>query len=177
MENFDIRFVKPEELETLAQISIQTFLETFAAVNTAENMQQYLEGNFSPSQLKSELENPDAEFYFAESVNNVVGYLKLNFGQTQTELKEPNGIEIERIYVLKEFHGTGVGKLLFNTALQAAKRREAAYVWLGVWEHNINAIGFYKRNGFVAFDKHIFRLGDDEQTDIMMKLELNAEVR
>jgi len=41
-----------------------------------------------------------------------------------------------------------------------------------VWEENPRAINFYKKNGFVEFDKHIFVLGDDEQTDIMMRLDL-----
>jgi len=42
-------------------------------------------------------------------------------------------------------------------------------VWLGVWEENPRAIKFYKKNGFVEFDKHTFVLGEDEQTDILMK--------
>jgi ribosomal protein S18 acetylase RimI-like enzyme len=42
-------------------------------------------------------------------------------------------------------------------------------VWLGVWEKNLRAISFYEKNGFIAFDQHIFQLGDDRQTDIMMK--------
>jgi diamine N-acetyltransferase len=41
---------------------------------------------------------------------------------------------------------------------------------LGVWEKNPRAISFYKKNGFIEFDPHIFKLGDEELTDIMMKL-------
>ena len=46
------------------------------------------------------------------------------------------------------------------------------YIWLGGWEENVSAISFYKKNGFAEFDKYIFRLGDDDQTDIMMRLHL-----
>jgi ribosomal protein S18 acetylase RimI-like enzyme len=46
-------------------------------------------------------------------------------------------------------------------------------IWLGVWEKNHNAIGFYTKNGFITFDKHLFLLGDDQQTDLLMKLEIN----
>jgi ribosomal protein S18 acetylase RimI-like enzyme len=102
----------------------------------------------------------------------VVGYLKLNFGQSQTELKDSKALEIERIYVLKEFQGKNIGQLLYEKAIQIANQNNAEYVWLGVWEENEKAIKFYTKNGFVAFDKHIFKLGDDEQTDIMMKLTL-----
>jgi ribosomal protein S18 acetylase RimI-like enzyme len=103
----------------------------------------------------------------------VIGYLKLNFGASQTELKDKNALEIERIYVLKEFHGKKVGQLLFDKAIEIAKEHHVAYVWLGVWENNKSALQFYTKNGFVEFDQHIFVLGDEAQTDIMMKLELN----
>ncbi|MBP7822091.1 MAG: GNAT family N-acetyltransferase, partial [Saprospiraceae bacterium] len=105
----------------------------------------------------------------------VIGYLKLNFGSSQTELQDEKALEIERIYVSKEYHGKSVGQLLYDMAIQIAKQKNADYVWLGVWEENPRAINFYKKNGFVAFDKHIFKLGDDEQTDIMMKLKLNND--
>jgi len=101
-----------------------------------------------------------------------VGYLKLNFGSSQTELKDDRALEIERIYVLKEFHGKSVGQELYEKAIYVARQKNADYVWLGVWEQNPRAINFYKKNGFIEFDKHIFKLGEDEQTDIMMKLQL-----
>jgi len=81
-------------------------------------------------------------------------------------------LEIERIYVLRKWQGMKVGQLFYHKAIDIARERGYAYVWLGVWEENENAIGFYKRNGFVEFDKHLFTLGDDIQTDIMMRKEL-----
>ena len=75
-----------------------------------------------------------------------------------------------RIYVLSSFHGKKVGQLLYDHALQIAREKNVQFVWLGVWEENPRAIQFYKKNGFIEFDKHIFKLGDDLQTDIMMKL-------
>lgn len=111
-------------------------------------------------------------FYFAKCDKKVIGYLKLNFGKSQTELKDDKAVEIERIYVLNNFHGKNVGQLLYNKAIEISKQKKAKYIWLGVWEENPRAINFYKKNGFVAFDKHLFKLGNDEQTDIMMKLKL-----
>jgi ribosomal protein S18 acetylase RimI-like enzyme len=105
--------------------------------------------------------------------DEVIGYLKLNFGQSQTELKDRKAVEIERIYVLKTFHGKHVGQQLYDKAIEIARQKAAEYVWLGVWEENPRAIQFYRKNGFVEFDKHIFKVGDDLQTDIMMKLSLS----
>lgn len=136
-------------------------------------MNKYLDEVFSSANLSIELNDKKAEFYFAKLDDKVIGYLKLNFGESQTEIRDDNGLEIERIYVLKEFHGKNVGQLLYNKAIQIAREKNKDYVWLGVWEENPRVINFYKKNGFVAFDKHLFQLGNDLQTDIMMKLKLN----
>lgn len=172
MININIKKVTLKNIDQLQKIGRQTFFETFASGNTVENMKKYLDEGFSITKMTSELNDNNTEFYFAKLDDNVIGYLKLNFGQSQTELQDDKSIEIERIYVLKDFHGKGVGQLLYNKAMQIAKQKSADYVWLGVWEKNPRAITFYKKNGFVEFSKHVFKLGNDEQTDIMMKLKL-----
>ncbi len=165
----EIKKVTLNDIAELQQIGRVTFSETFSSGNTAENMQNYLEEGFSNEKLITELKDENSEFYFAMLANEVIGYLKINFGESQTELKDNKALEIERIYVIKDYHGKKVGQLLYDKAIQITKQKKADYVWLGVWEENPRAISFYKKNGFVEFDKHIFKLGDDEQTDIMMK--------
>ncbi|WP_343687073.1 GNAT family N-acetyltransferase [Chryseobacterium gleum] len=158
-----------KDLETLQNIAIQTFTETFAEDNTEEAMRSYLEESFNTEKIKSELNNPDSFFYIAWEEDNPVGYLKVNTGKAQTELQDESSLEIERIYVMKSHHGKKVGQLLYNQALETAQQLGRSYLWLGVWEKNLRAINFYSKNGFVEFDKHIFRLGEEEQTDLMMK--------
>lgn len=169
MEEITIKKVTSDDLELLQQIGRQTFSETFAASNTAENILKYLEEGFSPAKLTGELQNRHSAFYFALADHAVIGYLKLNTADAQTEIKDHKALEIERIYVLQAFQGRKVGQLLYDKALQVAKDKGAEYLWLGVWEENRRAIRFYKKNGFTEFDTHIFKLGDEEQTDIMMK--------
>jgi len=173
MKNITVQKVTLNNIKQLQEIGRKTFYETFAGSNTEEDMQKYLDESFAETKLTAELTGPNSEFYFAILDNKVIGYLKLNFGQSQTELKDDKALEIERIYVPKEFHGKKVGQILYDKALQVARQKNADYVWLGVWEENPRAISFYKKNGFVEFDKHIFKLGNDEQTDIMMKLKIN----
>ena len=168
----EIRKVNIQDIEKLKEIGKLTFAETFSSENSEENLKEYLENGFSTEKLTAELTDPNAEFFFAQLDRKTIGYLKVNVGQSQTEIKDKNALEIERIYVLKEFHGKKVGQILYDKAIELAKERNIEYVWLGVWEQNPRAIRFYEKNGFVAFDKHIFKLGDDEQTDIMMKLKL-----
>lgn len=167
-----IRKINIDDLEALRNLSIQTFMETFEEVNTEEDMQKYLDENLSIEKLKSELENPNSEFYFAENNDEILGYLKLNFKDAQTEKLEENHFEIERIYVLKAFLGQKLGQILFDKAIEIGREKNLEYVWLGVWEENHRAIHFYEKNGFEIFGKHDFVLGKDVQTDLLMKLKL-----
>lgn len=173
METIAIKRVTLTDIKNLQQIGRQTFYETFAVANTAEDMNNYLNESFSTDKLMAELNDNNAAFYFAILNDRILGYLKLNSGKSQTALQDNNALEIERIYVLKEFHGKKIAQVLFEKAIEIAKAKNVDYVWLGVWEENPRAISFYSKNGFVEFDKHIFKLGNDEQTDIMMKLKLN----
>lgn len=169
----NIRKIEISDIKQLQEVAQETFSETFSSMNRKENMEKYLAENLSIEALAAELNNEHSEFYFAETGDKIIGYLKINFGTAQTEEQNNNALEIERIYVLKEFHGKKVGQLLYQKAMDIAVQKNVKYVWLGVWEKNMRAVGFYKKNGFVEFDKHIFKLGDDEQTDLMMKLDLN----
>lgn len=171
--NIQVEQISLNEIEQLQIIGRQTFAETFSSKNSDENMKEYLENGFSTEKLKAELADKNSEFYFAKLDEKIIGYLKVNFGPSQTEMKHENALEIERIYVLKEFHGKKVGQILFEKSIQIARDKNVDYVWLGVWEKNPRAIRFYEKNGFIQFDKHVFKLGDDEQTDIMMKRNLN----
>ena len=172
MNKIEVYRIGLNEISQLQEIGRQTFYETFAESNSEENMQNYLSEGFTIEKLTTEINNPNSEFYFAAIENQIIGYLKVNFGEAQTELKDDKTLEIERIYVVKEFHGKSVGQILYDKAIEIANQKKVSYVWLGVWEENPRAISFYTKNGFIAFDKHIFKLGDEEQTDIMMKLKL-----
>lgn len=172
MNSIAIKKIGLDQLVPLQEIGRKTFYDTFSESDSEESMKTYLATSFSTEKLTAELENPNSEFYFATQNEVVIGYLKINFGPAQTELQDGNSLEIERIYVLQDYHGKKVGQLLFEKAMTIAKDNSCSYVWLGVWEENHRALQFYSKNGFVAFDKHIFVLGDEAQTDIMMKLVL-----
>ena len=173
LDKIELIQINHNHIAALQQIGRQTFEETFAESNSAENMAIYLEEAYAYEKISAELNDPNSFFYFAMMDQEVIGYLKLNMGVSQTELKDNDALEIERIYILKDFHGKKVGQLLFDKAIEIAKEKKVAYVWLGVWEENKRALQFYSKNGFVEFDQHVFVLGDEAQTDIMMKLQLN----
>ena len=169
MSDLTIRKATLVDINQIQEIGKTTFTETFLENNSVENMNSYLEKSFHLEKLTAEISNPNSQFYLAILENQTIGYLKVNFGLAQTEIKDLKALEIERIYVLKAYYGKHIGQQLFEKAIKIAKKEDFEYLWLGVWEKNPRAIQFYKKNGLKVFDNHIFKIGDDEQTDFLMK--------
>lgn len=173
MNRYTLKKISVDDVVPLQTISRTTFKETFIEHNTEEDLNKYLEEQLSIQKLTDELKNPNADFYFALDNEQIVGYLKLNRSTAQTELINLAAFEIERIYVLKEYFGKGLGQFLLDNAIQIGKALKPSYIWLGVWELNKRAIRFYEKNGFTVFSSHLFTLGNDIQTDLLMKLGIN----
>lgn len=172
MNEINIRKAMHDDLACLIELSKTTFVDTYADGNSPENLNAHLNKAFTEKQLKLELANNNSIFYLATKGKTLLGYLKLNFGVAQTALQDERALEIERIYVLKKHQGQRIGTRFCDMALTIAKMKKLNYIWLGVWEKNPRAIQFYKKNGFSIFDKHIFVVGKEAQTDWMMKREL-----
>lgn len=170
MKNLQIKKCGLADIEQIKNISEKTFIETFAEENTEEDMKNYLEENLSYEKLESEISNSGSQFYIVEDGKEAAGYMKVNFDIAQTESGHNNSLEVQRIYILQEYKGRKIGTKLIEKAMEIGKANNLDYIWLGVWEHNTNAIRFYEKQGFEKFDTHIFRLGDDEQTDNLMRI-------
>ncbi|HWL23961.1 MAG TPA: GNAT family N-acetyltransferase [Ureibacillus sp.] len=162
-----------EDLQVLQEISYETFNETFKDQNSPENMKTYLERAFNSKQLEKELKNSSSQFYFVYFHGEVAGYLKVNMNDAQSEDMGEDSLEIERIYLKKQFQKHGLGKYLFNQAVEVAIEHNAKKVWLGVWEKNENAIAFYEKMGFIQTGTHSFYMGDEEQNDFIMTKTIN----
>lgn len=156
------------DIDILKDLSIQTFDETFRSQNKPENIDQYLANAFTTAKLLSEIEYPHSYFYVIYYHQQLAGYLKVNILDAQTEQYPGNNLEIERIYIAKDYQKFGLGKQLFEHALTVATENNCNRIWLGVWEKNDNAIQFYKRLGFTKIDEHAFYMGDERQIDYIM---------
>jgi len=152
----------------LRDISENTFVETFADQNSKEDMDAYIAENLSLEQITAELTDTNNTFFTAWHGDRLAGYAKVRVGATPVELLGSKTLETERLYVLQEYHGKKVGAQLMAECLTFAAEAGYETLWLGVWEHNQKAIAFYRKWGFETFGAHIFRLGSDDQTDILM---------
>jgi len=163
-----LRTCTHEDLNKLQEISYDTFNETFKDQNSPENMNAYLAKAFTLEQIEKELSNISSHFFFVYFNNELAGYLKVNTNDAQSEEMGEESLEIERIYIKSKFQKHGLGKYLFNKALELAVANNKKRIWLGVWEKNENALAFYKKMGFIQTGAHSFYMGDEQQTDFIM---------
>lgn len=161
--------VSSESLPLLQKLAKSTFAAAFESQNNPEDFEQYLESAFSLETLAEENETNGTYFYFANLGERVIGYFKINEFNAQTELQEQHGIELERIYLVEQYQSNGFGKQILQKVESIARQKSKSYLWLGVWECNTDAIKFYERHGFIKFDTHPYFIGNDEQTDWLMK--------
>lgn len=167
-----IRKCNVKDLDSLCKISIETFYQTFADSNTEENMTAYLDTAYNKEKFYEELCNPDSSFFFIYVDESLAGYLKTNEYPSQTDINDIDSLELERIYILKDFQGAGLGQDLLEHTISIATEHGKKYIWLGVWEHNERAKHFYQKNGFYRIGAHSFVVGDDVQTDYVMRKDL-----
>ncbi|MFM1878849.1 MAG: hypothetical protein RLZZ241_1715 [Bacteroidota bacterium] len=160
-----------DDLEALQSISIITFRAAFESQNNPDDFHIYLQKAFSLEKLSREMQHSEMHFFFVKQEEELIAYFKINTGHGQSEPESPEAAELERIYVLPQHVGSGVGSMIINHIQAMCKSWHKRYLWLGVWEHNEKAIRFYERHGFIKFAEHPYYVGSDKQTDWMMKYE------
>lgn len=172
--NLNIRRGKPEDAGLLAELGARTFSETFAVDNTPEDMAAYLASSFSREQQSAELADPHCLFQIAETGGVPVGYAMLRSGSALDSVTGDEPIELVRLYVSRASLGSGVGAGLMQACIAEAKQRGYKTLWLGVWEHNHRAQAFYRKWNFHDVGTHVFHLGEDLQTDILMQRSIST---
>ncbi|MFL6253999.1 MAG: GNAT family N-acetyltransferase [Pyrinomonadaceae bacterium] len=153
----------------LTELGARTFSETFAADNNPEDVAAYLASSFNLAQQAAELADPAATFFIAEVGGVAAGYAKLHAGEPAEGVGGAKPVELVRLYVSREWLGRGVGEALMRACVDEAQRAGHETIWLGVWERNGRAQAFYRKWNFRAVGEHVFQLGSDPQTDILME--------
>ncbi len=161
------RVATPADAALLASLAETSFVDTFAAQNTAEDMALYVAGAFGEQRQRAELSDARYTVFIAEREGEAVGYAMLRAGPAP-DVVGGDAIEIARLYSATHVIGSGVGATLMQCCLSAAASRSVRTVWLAVWERNARAIAFYARWGFVDVGEVTFKLGRDVQTDRVM---------
>ena len=174
MSEINIRRATVEDAAMLTDLSYQTFWDAFHdhPKNAPDDLADYMRKAFNSGQIESELADANSIFLVAEIAGEPAGYARLIVGVTEPEITAENPIELNRLYSKQEFLGQGVGASLMEECLALAKHLNCDQMWLGVWEYNPRAQRFYGKYGFREVGKHVFLLGSDAQTDLLMQKEI-----
>jgi ribosomal protein S18 acetylase RimI-like enzyme len=179
MKQSDLIFSKVDTsmVNVLEQISKSTFIETFASHNTTQDIEIYVNEALSNRQLYNEVSQSISEFYILLLHDIVIGYFKINTCSIQLLKNGKNAnFEIERLYISTTHQGMGYGSACIQFCEERALSLNKNTMWLGVWEHNYNAIRFYQRHNYTFQGEKHFLLGNDRQTDFIMSKELNGQI-
>lgn len=162
----------PSDAVLIADLSRDTFYETYASQNSIEDMNIFLNEQFSKEMLMAEVGEKGNHFFLAYYENQLAGYVFLK--EILPDFLIPERIlEISRIYVSNLFIGKGIGKELMQKAIQFSTAKQASSIKVAVWEHNPRAIRFYTSFGFIKSGVRDFLLGKDLQHDWVMHLPLS----
>lgn len=170
-----IRTATEDDALNLSVLAKQTFIDTFAADNSEENMRQHCDATYSEAMQRDEIDDPNRLTLLATHEGHLIGFVQLRWANTPDCVPAKSAGELQRLYVDRDWHGKGIAQDLMAAALDVFAKRGNDVVWLGVWEHNPRAIAFYKKLGFREVGSHVFPLGTDPQRDLIFMRELQAD--
>ncbi len=164
-----------EDAEVLTSLAVKIFKDTFAddPLNKPEDMHAYISEYMSIEAFREQLGSDGSIFFVAEIDEKMIGYAMLKEHSTEHCVSDENPIELNRLYVSREFHGQGIAAKLMDKCFEIALGKNYHTMWLGVWEFNYRAKRFYEKHGFKKVGDHVFQLGTDAQTDIVMEKKLS----
>lgn len=163
-----IRKAKPGDAERLAKVAERTFREAFGALTADKEMAVHCRASYGEAVQAGEISNPNMITLLAEEEGWLVGFAQLRWGDAPDCISGSSPGEIQRLYVLNEWHGKGVAQDLMNACLEQIETHGSKVVWLGVWEQNPRAISFYRKFGFMEVGDQVFFLGSEAQKDVIM---------
>lgn len=149
-----------KDARLLSKLSIASFLPAHGHSAPKEDIDNYVAKNFSEKNFVKELENQENEYYLMTYQEKIAGFSKVIFNSKNENIPYNNITKMERLYLLEEFYGLGLGKDLFNFNVSLAKKNNQVGIWLAVWVENLRAISFYKKMGFKIVGSYDFKISE-----------------
>jgi len=144
----------------IAGIGKTAFLHAFGHLfNSREELQQYLDHTYDTDKLIASLGKENNIYFLALLNEQPVGFAKLKKHSLNQQIESFAQTELQKIYVLSEYHGTGAGNALLQECIKLARELQADELWLDTHINNTRAIRFYERHGFQKHDKYFFTIG------------------
>lgn len=163
------RYGQLEDCEAIALLGAHVFTISFAQLLPAKDLQKYLLESYSTSSIAAKLEHPSSTFVVAIYDDNLVGFMQLTQGASETCIDDVKSkIQLQRLYVSEKCQGMGIGTRLMKKAEIEAHKMGIKNIWLATWESNPKAERIYEKAGFVKVGSMKFMLGDTALKDWVM---------
>lgn len=141
------------DLPTVQQVLLETWLEAYGSFIPREDLEGYLQTQYSQAKLEALFADPDVTGLVAEADGRVAGYAKLFHARAEQKFY------VHQLYILPPSQGLGLGRRLMACAEERARELGADRIWLGVMVKNTQAVEWYKRLGFNITETAPFVMG------------------
>jgi GNAT superfamily N-acetyltransferase len=163
-----VAFVTPDaDLgQRLVPVARRIFTETFASFYDPVQFEAFCGQAFAISgRMGRDLASADVRWRVAVVDGEPIGYAKLIPLRAPATDPAPGSRELQQLYVLSPWHGSGVAEALMQWAVATARQDGARQLYLTVFDHNERAKRFYTRHGFVDVGHYPYRIGDRVDED------------
>lgn len=161
-------------MPAVAELAALTFPLACPPHVTDEAQAAFIAANLSEERFEAYLDDPDREVLVADDGEALVGYVLLVAGDptdadVAAAVAHRPTLELSKCYVHPAHHGTVAAHDLMDAALEAARERAVASVWLGVNQLNARAQRFYAKHGFARVGTKRFLVGDRYEDDFVFE--------
>jgi diamine N-acetyltransferase len=171
-----IREATIADLPQLRALAVSIFTVTFEKSNKPEDFKTYMDEAFAEEKMKAEFSESDAVYIVAMEGETMAGYARVRENREADSYLGINNLELQRLYADIPWQGKGVANLLLNACEKTAFEKGKDWIWLGVWEHNPKAQHYYRKHGYERFSEHSFMMGNDKQTDWLMRKRISTPI-
>lgn len=158
----DVSFVTPDPSlgRRLLPVARRIFTETFAHLFDPSGFEAFCDSVYQQGgSMARDLAAPEVRWQVATLDSEPIGYAKLTPLRAPAPDAAPGSMELQQIYVLSAWHGTGLADALTEWAMATAEAEGAPELYLTVFDHNERAKRFYRRHGFAEVGRCTFELG------------------
>ena len=144
----------------IATIGKKSFRKAFEHLfNSKEELLEYLEDTYCPVKLARSLRDEGNVYLLALVDGEPAGFVKIKKYSLNEHIESVAQMELQKIYVLQEYHSKGIGTALLNETRNIAREIYPDYIWLDTHISNEKAIRFYEKNGFKKVGNYFFTIG------------------
>lgn len=137
----------PELYDLYIKVGTEAYNQHYVHLWPQQNTTPYIESSFTKSVLEDEAKNGNTLLYIIRWNKQSVGIFKMTLDAALNSYTAGEALYIDKIYILNEFSGKGIGKKVLHFAMLRAKELNKKIIWLDTMQKG-PALNFYLKNGY-----------------------------